>query len=209
MDSEKTESCREPRGNSGRQPRDQLLLNIGQPLLLRSLGRYLNSSTSSEEYETLTALLASDFAADVELGKFDVVDAASTGSTPFCRVVLNDDNKTLQCQQIKNIASFICTCKKNFSHCRRWQTGATSVQPRQQHQYQQGWNHRGRWSKYGWRPSSNRNPTLSINSSECASRGGTNYARRLRSRSNNRNYKNSGCTASEGLISLPKPHSKN
>lgn len=39
----------------------------------------------------------------VKSGKFDLDDTTSMGSTPFCRVCLNANHKTLRCEQVKNI----------------------------------------------------------------------------------------------------------
>lgn len=120
----------------------------------------------------------SDVVTAVESGKRDLDDTTSIGSTQFCRVCLNDNYKTSCCQQVKNIATLIRTCNKNFSYRRTRQTRKSNEQPHQHEIYQQGWNRRDEWSRYSRNPSSSRNRTPSSSISKDVNRGARKYAKR-------------------------------
>lgn len=137
----------------------------------------------------------SDVVTAIESGKFDLDDTASTDSTPFYRVCLNDNHKTFRCEQIKNIASFIQTGNRNFSCWRHRQNEENTEQPHQQQQYQQGRKRRSGWSKYDGNLSSNRNPTPATIANEKLKRGGTSYAGNSGSPPTNGTYKNSSYAA--------------
>lgn len=42
-----------------------------------------------------------------ESGEFDLHETMYIGSTLFCRVCLNENQRTLKCQKMKNIVTFI------------------------------------------------------------------------------------------------------
>lgn len=102
----------------------------------RSTRRPVTSSSSNGGTSSATEMLVNDLVAAVESGEFDLDDATSMDSTPFCRVCLNNNHKNSKFQQFKNIATFIRTRNRNFEYWRGRQKGGNE-QPRQKNFYRQ------------------------------------------------------------------------
>lgn len=117
-DSGQAESRREPRRNRKGLTRDQRVMYIEQPSPTRSTSPYSNHSTSNDDFDTPPARSISDVVAAMESEEFDLHETTSLESLPFYLVCLSDNHETSQCQQMKNIASFNRTRRRNFFYWR-------------------------------------------------------------------------------------------
>lgn len=72
----------------------------------------------------VTAMSISDLDAAVESGKFRMDDTKLMDYTPFCTVCVDHNQKTLRCQQVKNITFFIRNRNINFSWLQNGQYGS-------------------------------------------------------------------------------------
>lgn len=73
-----------------------------------------------------TAISVSDEVARIKSEEFDHSVSSLMGSTPFCRLCLNDKHKILQYQQIRNTTEFIRQQNRNFQR-RRAGTNSESI----------------------------------------------------------------------------------
>lgn len=94
LDSLQTKPRKDLRTNRRRQPRDRRVMNIEQPSASRTPGRHSNRSTSSDYYETSTAMSIRNFVTAVWSVEFDLHDTTSMDSTKFCSVCFKDNHKT-------------------------------------------------------------------------------------------------------------------
>lgn len=137
--------------------------------------------------------------AAIESIEFGLDDTTSMDCTQLCRACRNGNHKTTWFHQVKSIAIFIRTRNRSFSYWRGGKAVANDEQPRQQDNYQQGRNHRGRWSIYSLNWSPNRDPTSTRGPSKKENRASTNYIQRSGPLASDSSYKNSSYAARSGL----------
>lgn len=83
----------------------------------RSANRWQASPLDFNRSSYTTAMSVSDAVVGTVSGELDFGDTALMDPTPLLRVHFNDNQKTSQCQTIRNITQFTRKWNENFGHC--------------------------------------------------------------------------------------------